>query len=70
VDATAQDMISADLDVIDAALDRLRARSTDRVGTAFRITVAERLETHNRVNSKPTTGSTSPPQVNRIHHPE
>jgi Domain of unknown function (DUF222) len=42
--------VGADLDVIDAALARLRATSTDLVGNAFRIEVAERLESQRRVN--------------------
>src|SRR4051812_1157600 len=39
-----------ELDVIDAALDRLRATSTDMVGNAFRVQVVERLETQHRLN--------------------
>jgi hypothetical protein len=50
VDTAAHERVSADLDAIDAALTRLRATSTDLVGGAFRITIAERLETQNRVN--------------------
>lgn len=46
----ARAQVSADLDAIDAAHDRLRETSTDLVGNAFRITVAERLETQSRVN--------------------
>jgi outer membrane protein TolC len=34
----------ADLDAIDAALNRLRKTSTDLVGNAFRVEMAERLE--------------------------
>ena len=39
----------ADLDAIDAAIDRIRGVSTDLVGNAFRIDVAHRLETQQRV---------------------
>jgi Domain of unknown function (DUF222) len=46
----ARENVSADLDVIDAALARLRETSTDLVGNAFRIDVAERLETQSRAN--------------------
>lgn len=42
--------IRADLDIIDAAHARLRAADTDLVGNAFRIDMAERLETQQRVN--------------------
>src|SRR5690625_2905889 len=42
--------VRADLDLVDAAYARLRAADTDLVGTAFRIEVAERLETQHRVN--------------------
>ncbi|MDT5187787.1 MAG: hypothetical protein QOI28_38 [Mycobacterium sp.] len=40
----ARAQVGADLDVIDTALDRIRQTSTDLVGNAFRIEVAERLE--------------------------
>jgi hypothetical protein len=40
--------VTADLDVIDAALARLRATSTDLVGNAFRVQIARRLETQHR----------------------
>lgn len=42
--------IRCDLDVIDAAHARLRTADTDLVGTAFRLEIAERLETQDRVN--------------------
>lgn len=42
--------VRAELDVIDAALARLRECSTDEVGTAFRVEVAARLEAQERVN--------------------
>lgn len=42
--------VRADLDLIDAAQARLRAADTDVVGNAFRVEVAERLETQARVN--------------------
>lgn len=45
----ARAQVAADLDVIDAALDRLRQTSTDLVGNAFRVEVAERLERVARV---------------------
>lgn len=45
-----RDQVSADLELIDAAQDRLRSTCTDAVGTAFRVEVAERLETQDRVN--------------------
>jgi hypothetical protein len=50
MDAATQDQVTADLDAIDAALTRLRHTSTDLVGNAFRIEIAQRLEQHNRVN--------------------
>ncbi|MGO9158577.1 13E12 repeat family protein [Mycobacterium sp.] len=46
----AQERISAALDAIDAAHDVLRDTSSDLVGIDFRVTVAERLETQERVN--------------------
>ncbi|MEZ0362158.1 HNH endonuclease signature motif containing protein [Mycobacterium sp. pUA109] len=46
----ARAQIRADLDLIDAAQARLRAADTDLVGNAFRVQVAERLETQARVN--------------------
>ncbi len=42
--------VRAELDAIDAALERLRECSTDEVGNAFRIELADRLETQDRVN--------------------
>jgi len=42
--------VSAELDAVDAALDRIRETSTDLVGNAFRITMATRLEGQSRVN--------------------
>lgn len=45
-----RDELRADLDVIDAAYARIREMSTDLVGNAFRIEVAERLEAQDRVN--------------------
>jgi hypothetical protein len=42
--------VAADLEAIDAALGRLRETSTELVGNAFRVEVAERLETQQRVN--------------------
>jgi hypothetical protein len=50
MDAATRDQVTADLDAIDAALTRLRQTSTDAVGNAVRITIAERLETQNRIN--------------------
>lgn len=44
------DVVRAELEVIDAAYARLRATCTDLAGNAFRIEVAERLETQARVN--------------------
>jgi len=41
--------VAADLDAVDAALARLRETSTDMVGNAFRVEVADRLETQLRV---------------------
>src|SRR5690349_18800611 len=45
----ARDRVRADLDAIDAALDRLRETSTDLVGNSFRVELTERLEHHHRV---------------------
>ena len=45
-----RDRVCAQLAVIDAAHARLRGLSTDLVGNAFRIEVAGRLETQERVN--------------------
>jgi hypothetical protein len=42
--------VRAELDLIDAAQARLRSADTDVVGNAFRVEVAERLETQQRVN--------------------
>jgi len=47
---TARARVREELDTIDAALARLRQCSTDEVGTAFRIEVAERLEDQERLN--------------------
>jgi hypothetical protein len=44
----ARSRVAAELDVIDAALARLRSISTDEVGYAFRIEVAERVERQHR----------------------
>ena len=44
-----RDRVCAELAVIDAAQSRLRALSTDLVGNAFRIEMAGRLETQDRV---------------------
>ena len=46
----ARERISAALDAIDAAHDVLRDTSSDLVGNDVRVTVAERLETQERVN--------------------
>ncbi|HNM83133.1 MAG TPA: HNH nuclease, partial [Mycobacterium sp.] len=46
----ARERVREALDVIDAALARLRECSTDQVGTAFRVEVADRLETQQRLN--------------------
>jgi hypothetical protein len=46
----AQAQVRADLDLIDAAYARLCAADTDLVGNAFRVEVAERLETQARIN--------------------
>ena len=45
-----QDEIRAALDAVDAGYARLRAASSDSVGNAFRVEVAERLETQHRIN--------------------
>src|ERR1700755_3604224 len=45
-----QDEIRAALDAVDAGYARLRAACSDSVGNAFRVDVAERLETQSRVN--------------------
>ena len=45
-----REQVRADLDAIDAAYSRLRAVSTDRVGQGFRVELAARLETQERVN--------------------
>ena len=45
-----RDEIRAALDVVDAGYARLRAACSDSVGNAFRVEVAERLETQHRVN--------------------
>ena len=42
--------VCAELDAIDAALDRIRETSTELVGSAFRVQVATRLEHQDRVN--------------------
>lgn len=46
----ARTQVGADLEVIDAALARIRSTCTDLVGNAFRVEVAARLETQQRVN--------------------
>ncbi len=46
----AQEQIGAALDAIDAAHDVLRQTPSDVVGNAFRVEVAERLETQDRTN--------------------
>jgi hypothetical protein len=46
----ARTAVCTELDVIDAALDRIRETSTELVGNAFRIEVATRLEDQHRVN--------------------
>jgi len=46
----AQERISAALDAIDAAHDVLRGTSSDLVSNNFRVEVAERIETQDRVN--------------------
>jgi hypothetical protein len=46
----ARAQICADLELIDAAYVRLRAICTDLVGNAFRVEIAERLETLDRIN--------------------
>lgn len=48
--AAARAAIRADLTLIDDAQARLRAADTDLVGNAFRVEIAERLETQQRVN--------------------
>jgi len=48
--AAAQERISAALDATDAAHDVLRDTSSDLVGIDFRVKVAERLETQERLN--------------------
>lgn len=48
--AQAQEQIGAALDAIDSAHDVLRQTSSDVVGNAFRVEVAERLETQHRTN--------------------
>lgn len=48
--AAARAAIRADLALIDAAQTRLRQADTDVVGNAFRVEVAEHLETQHRVN--------------------
>jgi Domain of unknown function (DUF222) len=46
----ARERISAALDAVDAAHDVLRQTASDLVGNAFRVDVAERLETQERTN--------------------
>ncbi|QZA09342.1 HNH endonuclease [Mycolicibacter heraklionensis] len=48
--AAARAAIRADLTLIDDAQARLRAADTDLVGNAFRVEMAEHLETQHRVN--------------------
>ena len=45
-----RDEIRAALDAVDAGYARLRAACSDSVGNAFRVEVAERLETQHRIN--------------------
>ncbi len=45
-----RERVCAELDTIDAAYRRLRQLSTDLVGNAFRVAIAERLEAQERVN--------------------
>lgn len=45
----ARHQVGADLEVIDAALARLRNTSTDMVGNAFRVEMADRLQTQLRI---------------------
>ena len=45
-----RDEIRAALDAVDAGYARLRAASSDSVGNAFRVEVAERLESQRRIN--------------------
>ena len=45
-----RDEIRAALDVVESGYARLRAACSDSVGNAFRVEVAERLETQHRVN--------------------
>jgi hypothetical protein len=45
-----RDEIRAALDAVDAAHARLRAARSDCVGNAFRVQVAQRLETQHRIN--------------------
>ncbi len=47
--AVVRERVCAELEVIDAAQARLRGLSTDLVGNAFRVEVAARLETQERV---------------------
>ena len=65
------DRVRAELDAIDGAHARLRSICTDLAGNAFRIEMAERLETQNRTNralsyrmfgeiAEPVDGSTMP----------
>lgn len=46
----AREQVCAALDAIDAAQAVLRATPTDLVGNTFRIDIADRLETQERVN--------------------
>ena len=48
--STQQDEIRAALDAVDAGYARLRAARSDSVGNAFRVEIAERLETQHRIN--------------------
>jgi hypothetical protein len=45
-----QDEIRAALNAVDAGYARLRAACSDCVGKAFRVEVAERMETQHRIN--------------------
>ena len=44
---------AAELDAVDAAYDRLAVDRTDQAGDAFRLEVAERLESQHRIEPRP-----------------
>jgi hypothetical protein len=46
-----RDEIRSALDAVEAGYARLRAACSDSVGNAFRVEVAERLETQHRVRA-------------------